>query len=139
MIKNYQNDPELRHAFENCSIILAIWDHTLHLRVSFIYAKQEGLESTITHMRNGIKKLNLEHNTPETPSRGYNETLTQAWVRIIFKRVQEGNYTDSLDFVEYNKDLLNPGYVEKYYDLESLKTSEAKNRFVAPKNNLRLA
>ena len=83
-------------------------------------------------MRKGIKALNQMHNTPETPFRGYNETITQAWVRIVYKRVKNNDYKNSINFLVSEKDILDSNYLEKFYPLKSLKTILAKTTFIVP-------
>ncbi|MEM6719925.1 MAG: hypothetical protein AAF611_11440 [Bacteroidota bacterium] len=132
------NDLELLINFESSKISKTDWNHKYHLRLAFVYSKFENLETTIAKMRKGIKALNKVHDVPETQYRGYNETKTQAWARIVFKRVKNNSYENSMDFLASEKDLLDSQYLSRYYDQSLLSSKDAKYAFIKPKNNVEL-
>lgn len=59
------------------------WTHTAHLSVGAWHVQQFGPDGAIARLRTGIRALNDHHGTPNTPTSGYHETITVAYVRLI--------------------------------------------------------
>jgi hypothetical protein len=74
---------ELAQRFEDAAISAAEWTHTMHLRVGAILVDRLGREGALTRLRAGIRRLNQAHGTGNSPTRGYHETITAAYVRLI--------------------------------------------------------
>jgi hypothetical protein len=84
----YKTDDEIRlliERFENCSVSEKEWTHAAHLTAALWYCLREpNFEAATAKMRDGIFKLNAAHGVPNTPSRGYHETLTVFWMRTVY-------------------------------------------------------
>ena len=124
------DDAALLRAFLGRTLTHSQWDHSAHLRVAWMHIREHGCDQAIVLLRDRINALNASHNVPDLPTRGYHETITIAWVRVIASRLAEDH--DSLAFLERNHDLLNPLLLQASYTTERLMSSEAKARFVAP-------
>jgi hypothetical protein len=44
---------------------------------------EHGVHDALAMLRSGIRRLNDHHGTPNSPSSGYHETITIAYVRLI--------------------------------------------------------
>jgi phosphinothricin acetyltransferase len=81
----YRSDAELQQlvqAFEECTLTHDRWDHPAHLSVAAWYTLRFG-DQAIKRIRDGIQRLNRSHGVETTPTRGYHETITVAWARLI--------------------------------------------------------
>lgn len=89
-------------------------------------------------LRTGIQRLNRRHGTPETPTRGYNETRTCAWLLLVLQAVREaGESADWQAVLRNTPALRDAGLLERYYSVDVLASAETKHRFVLP-DRLRL-
>jgi hypothetical protein len=59
------------------------WTHRAHLTVGAALVHRLGPQAALAQMRAGILRLNQAHGTPETPTRGYHETITRAYVELF--------------------------------------------------------
>jgi hypothetical protein len=74
---------DLAARFRACAIPFEEWTHTAHLRVGAWHVERFGAEGALPLLRQGIRKLNAHHGTPNSTTRGYHETVTVAYVRLI--------------------------------------------------------
>lgn len=61
----------------------AEWTHEAHLTVGAWHVHHFGPDEALTRLRAGIRALNDAHGTPNSPTRGYHETITRAYVRLL--------------------------------------------------------
>jgi hypothetical protein len=59
------------------------WTHHAHLSVGMWHVHHFGAEEALDRLREGIRRLNDSHGTPNSASRGYHETITRAYVTIL--------------------------------------------------------
>ena len=66
------------------------WKHETHLVVGAWHVARYGAEAALERLRAGIRRLNAAHGTVDSDTRGYHETITRAYVRVIaaFLRVR---------------------------------------------------
>lgn len=69
--------------FLSAEVPASEWTHRAHVTVGTALVHQHGPEQALTIMREGILRLNRAHGTPETPTRGYHETITRAYLVLI--------------------------------------------------------
>lgn len=79
--------PRLAAAFEARTLAPGEWTHRAHLLVGLWYASLLAPSEALAAMRSGILRLNDVHGVPTTPTRGYHETITRAYMRIISRFV----------------------------------------------------
>jgi hypothetical protein len=75
--------PGLADAFEGGTLPAARWTHRAHLLMGLWYATRLPAAEALVAMRDGILRLNEVHGVVTTPSRGYHETITRAYMRLI--------------------------------------------------------
>ena len=73
----------LAAAFRARTIPHAEWTHTAHLRVGAWHVQRYGADKTLAMLRIGIQRLNEAHGTPNSPTSGYHETITRAYVELL--------------------------------------------------------
>jgi hypothetical protein len=61
----------------------AEWTHQAHLRVGAWHVHHHGPEQALGLLRQRIRALNDRHGTPNSPTSGYHETITAAYVRLL--------------------------------------------------------
>jgi hypothetical protein len=75
--------PRLVAQFENCTLPKEEWTHQAHLTVGLWYASRLPYQEALVAVREGILRLNAAHGVPTTPTRGYHETITRFYVRVL--------------------------------------------------------
>ena len=75
--------PGLVARFEDLTLPKAEWTHQAHLTVALWYASRLPWEAALAKVRDGILRLNAAHGVPTTPTRGYHETITRFYLRVI--------------------------------------------------------
>ncbi len=59
------------------------WTHRAHLLVGTWHVHRYGPDEALARLRTGIRRLNDTHGTPNSPTSGYHETVTRAYVRLL--------------------------------------------------------
>ncbi len=127
------SDELLQAAFEARTLPQACWTHRAHVRMAFLYVSQHPLDQAIDRMRAGIQGYNAANQVPEALDRGYHETITVAFLRLIHAAVAAtGPYVSSAPFCQRHPELLDKFVLRKYYSRPQIMTLEAKARFVEP-------
>ncbi len=126
-------DAEFLAAFESCALPAEQWTHQAHVRVAYLYASRHELSVAIERMRTSIKKYNAATDTPEKIDRGYHETITVAFMQLVFvANVQTGPHESSADFYDSHPELQSKFALRNYYSKDRIMTLEAKRDFVEP-------
>lgn len=127
------DDAQLREAFETCTLPFEQWTHREHLRMAFMYAANDPLPQALEKMRAGIKAYNKATGTPEELERGYHETITVAFMRLVNQAIrQHGPFASSEAFCEACGPSLKKGVLLDYYSKDRLITLAAKQQFIEP-------
>ena len=128
-----EDDASFLEAVEARTIPFSEWSHRAHLRMAFAYLSRHPFEEALGRIRKGIQALNLAHGTPESPTRGYHETLTVAWARVVACTIAAfGPFKDSQEFCDRNPHLLQRTLMRIFYSQGRLFSAEAKRGFVEP-------
>ena len=128
-----KRDAHFLAAFENCTLPYSEWTHRAHVRVAWLYVSQHDLLIATDRMRSGVKAYNKATNTPEAIDRGYHETITQAFMRLVFAaNSKTGPHASSADFCDHHPKLLEKTILQQFYSNARLFTVEAKSTFVEP-------
>src|SRR5215469_8118450 len=119
--------------FESAALPLAEWHHQQHIKVAYLYLRRYPLETAIARMSAGVKKLNAAHKVPEGLDRGYHETMTHAWMRLVHFSLCEYGPAESADaFYEANPQLSQKKTLRFFYSRESFTAPQAKAEFQVP-------
>src|SRR5579862_7404765 len=77
------DDRDLLTQFESCALPFSQWTHRAHVKVAYLYLKAYPFDEALSRIRQHIKAYNAANNRPEGPTMGYNETTTQAFLRLV--------------------------------------------------------
>src|SRR2546423_13918784 len=69
--------------FEACRWPLEKWHHRDHVKLAYLYLRRYGLGGASAKLRAAIRAHNATHKIPDSPTSGYHETMTQAWLRLV--------------------------------------------------------
>ena len=126
------SDTELLSLFEQQKISNVDWTHALHIRVASIYLKNFAFDAALNKLKVGIKKLNAVNAVPESQFRGFHETLTVGWLKLVRIKLSSSKSDASLDLLEEFPELLNSRLLNEYYSHDYLMSLRAKTNFVEP-------
>jgi len=119
-------------AFEACT--LAEFQHRDHIKVAYLYLLRYPLDDAIIKVRTGLQALAAAWGAPvDELEKGYHETMTQAWVRLVHLALSNADAVESADaFCEQLPKLMQKPHLELFYSRERLITWQAKREFVEP-------
>lgn len=127
------DDGEFVARFEACGIPLEEWTHRAHLRVAWTYLGRHGLEGATERMRAGILRFNASKGIEDGLDRGYHETLTVAWLRILDATMRvHGAEADATAFLDRHTQLHSKALLRLFYTRDRILSWDAKRRFVEP-------
>ena len=69
--------------FAQATIPAAEWTHHAHLTVGCWHVARFGPAAALERLCAGIRRLNAAHGTIDSDTRGYHETITRAFVRLL--------------------------------------------------------
>lgn len=121
---------DLISAFDQARIPRPFWTHREHLAVATLYVLRQ---RSLDEIRSGIQRLNEVNGVPHTPSGGYHETITVAWMKLIFDWIKQNPGETQLMAV--NRVLESFGdrdFLFAYYSRERLMSVEARFGWVEP-------
>ena len=126
--------PRLAAEFENGTLPQAAWTHRAHLLVALWYSSHLEPEEALAAMRYGILRLNGVHGVETTPTRGYHETITRAYMRLVRGFVaSEGSREPwarrAAKLMERHGER---DHLLRYYSRERLMSQEARFGWVEP-------
>ena len=122
------DDDAFLRAFESTSLPFAAWTHRNHLRMAYLYSKEENSYEII---KQGIINFNIANRN--VVQHEFNETITSFFYKIVQLAIKEdchcGNF---LSFLQNYPELDRFELIFKYYSKERLYTKEAIESFVDP-------
>lgn len=126
-------DAELLVQFEGCTLPAERWHHAEHIRIAYLYLRRHPFPEALDRMRAGLKALNTAQAVPESLDRGYHETLTVAWLRLVHVILGEYGPAETADaFLEQHPELSQRKSLRLFYSRDRILSWQAKAEFVAP-------
>lgn len=126
-------DDEFLTAFEECTLPSELWTHAAHVRAAFLISAQSPWDVALGTIRSRIQAYNAATDTPEAIDRGYHETITQAFMRLVYAaNLQTGPHATAEQFCRQHPELLEKRALLAYYSRERLMTWDAKRDFIEP-------
>jgi hypothetical protein len=127
------DDATFLKAFEARKISRADWTHRAHVKVAYLYLRQFHLCVAIEKVRSGIQALNAANGVADTPTGGYHETTTLAWVHLVHAMLAEHGPVASADeFIDAHPQLAQKNFLRRFYSEARFTSPEAKWNFVEP-------
>lgn len=126
---------ELVAGFQDHSLPGERWTHQAHLIVGTYFAYHFPLEQAIYYLRSGIITYNVATGGKNTHERGYHETVTQLWAKLLKTFVQKK--CAGLSLAESCSALLNSPYAAqeimfRFYSKDFLFSTQARALWVEP-------
>jgi hypothetical protein len=129
-------DDEFLRSFESLSLPFDRWTHRAHVKLGFIYLTRHPFDSALSKMRAGIKAYNTHNNVPDSPTSGYNETTTRAFLHLIASTMRAyGDVfptTDADTFCDTHPQLMTRDALRFFYSPGRRMDPRAKAQFVEP-------
>ena len=130
---NHLPDEAFLSSFEDCTLPFEQWKHRAHIKVAYLYLRRWPFAEALDRIRTSIQRYNAATHTPESLERGYHETMTVAWMRLVhFTLCEYGAAATADEFLEAQEHLLNRKALRFFYSREQLISWRAKAEFVAP-------
>ena len=109
------------------------WNHRAHLKVAYLLLRRFPFPAALDQMRVGIRAYNAAQGIVDSPTGGYHETMTVAWMRIMFAMLCEYGPAETADaFLDSQPQLGEKKLLRLFYSAERLMSPEAKQRYVEP-------
>src|SRR5262249_39809562 len=109
------------------------WHHREHIKAAYLYLCRYPFEAALPRLRAKIQALNAVHKVPESVKRGYHETMTVAWLRLVHSALCEYGPAENADlFYDAHPELAQSKILRLFYSSERLMSPEAKMAFVEP-------
>ncbi|HEY4415459.1 MAG TPA: hypothetical protein VGO57_07185 [Verrucomicrobiae bacterium] len=119
--------------FENCTFPLAEMHHRPHVKLAYLYAVRHGREVAAQKLRDGIRAFNAHNQIEDAPTSGYHETMTMAWLHIIWTTIQVyGPKATADEFFDSQPQLSQKKILRLFYSPEVFMSAKAKREFVEP-------
>jgi hypothetical protein len=127
------DDETFLKQFESATWPKAEWHHRQHIKVAYLYLRRYPLAVASVKIREGIKAYNAAQKVEESLTGGYHETMTQAWLRLVYFILCEYGPAENADaFFEEHPELSQKKTLRFFYSREWFLTAEAKASFVEP-------
>lgn len=129
-------DEELVAQFESLRLPFEAWTHRAHVRVANAYLAQNPFDEALSRLRRGIRAYNAHHRVRESPTSGYDETTTRAFLHLIaatrqaYGTVMPARNGDA--FCDAHPQLMTRHVLRLFYSPQRRMHPEAKVRFVEP-------
>jgi hypothetical protein len=124
------DDREFVTQFEECTLPPDSFSHRNHVRLAWLYLKEEPLLAALDRFRRSLKRYAGSLGA----SAKYHETITFAFLFLIHERMQRNAAATFDEFAAANADLVTwkPSVLERYYSSETLASELARRTFVMP-------
>lgn len=127
------SDDEHLQRFEDHTFPLELWNHRAHLKVAYLYLLRFSFEGTLHRLQTGIRAYNAAKGIKDTPTSGYHETMTQAWLRLVHTTLCQFGPAENADaFFDAQTQLSGKRTLLLFYSRDRIMSAEAKASFVSP-------
>lgn len=121
------NDSEFLKAFEAGT--LPHFPHQAHLRMAWLYLRQNTWEEAQARIREGIRHFAEVHGA----DRKYHETITLFWARLVWHCIDQApEITDFEQFIMRFPLLMRGESIAQHYSLSLLRAEAARKAWVEP-------
>jgi hypothetical protein len=127
------DDETFMATFEAAAFPMDQWHHREHIKAAYLYLRRHPFDTALERMKASILALNAAQHVPETPGRGYNETMTQAWLRLVHCCLTQYGPAATADrFYEEHPELSQSKILRLFYSKALLSSPRTKVEFVEP-------
>ena len=119
--------------FEDCTLAPEAMTHEAHVRLAWLYLRRESFPEALARVRAGLQAFNRVHGVPDAPDRGYHETLTVAWMRLVGATIRAHGAGEGWEeFRAGHPHLFHRTLLRLFYSRGRILSAEAKAVFVEP-------
>jgi len=120
--------------FADCTLPKPEWTHAAHLAVGLWHVSRHGGDGALARLRAAISQLNESHGTVNSPTGGYHETITRAYVHLLAAFVAERSDKTAAELVTamLESPLADRKALLRFYSHERLDSVEARLGWVEP-------
>ena len=125
------NDDELLRQFEECSLPLECFRHSVHIQIAFLYLCRYPVLDVLGRFPATLTRYAEAHGK----SGLYHETITWAYILLIHERMKRAGHARSWEeFSSANTDLMSwtASVLKQYYRDETLSSNLARRIFLFP-------
>jgi hypothetical protein len=127
------DDENFLKQFESAAWPKADWHHRQHIKVAYLYLHRYPLEIASVKISENITAYNKAHGVEESLTSGFHETMTQAWLRLVYFTLCEYGPVENADaFFEQHPQLSQKQVLRFFYTRERFLSPEAKATFIEP-------
>jgi hypothetical protein len=122
---------ELLRQFEDCSLPLDRFRHSVHIQIAFLYLRKYPALDVLRRFPEALKRYAAAHGKTGL----YHETITWAYILLIQERMQRAPQVQTWEeFAATNEDLLtwSGTILKQYYRNETLSSDLARKIFLFP-------
>ena len=125
---------DLAARFAVPSLRKAEWTHVAHLAVGAWHVDRYGAADALVRLRDGIRRLNVSIGGANTPSSGYHETITAAYVTLLAAFLDTCPELPLADRIVrmLTSPLADRDMLFTFYSRERLLSTDARARWVDP-------
>lgn len=130
------SDDELLAAFEAVELRLDQFSHRAHLRLAWILLERLDFDAALAQLRCGLPRLLEAFGIADTPTQGYHETTTRAFLTVV--DVTRRAYADELEcadseaFCAAHPQLHSSKLLRLFYSPARRMDPRAKSNFLEP-------
>jgi hypothetical protein len=125
------HDDELLRQFEDCSLPLESFRHSVHIQIAFLYLCKHPVLDVLVRFPEALTRYAAAHGKAGL----YHETITWAYILLIHERMQRAGHAQSwVEFAASHADLLSwsSTILKQYYRDETLHSELARKVFLFP-------
>jgi hypothetical protein len=122
---------ELLRQFEDCSLPLDRFRHSVHIQIAFLYLRKYPALDVLRRFPEALKRYAAAHGKTGL----YHETITWAYILLIQERMQRAPQVQTWEeFAATNEDLLtwSGTILKQHYRNETLSSDLARKIFLFP-------
>ncbi len=124
-------DHELIRQFEDCSLPLERFRHSVHIQIAFLYLCKYPVLDVLGRFPAALARYAEAHGKPGL----YHETITWAYILLIHERMMRAGHAQTwADFAASNPDLMtwSGTILKQYYRDDTLYSELARKIFLFP-------
>ncbi len=123
---------DLLERFEARTLTPEDWTHAAHLAVACAYLERFPFPESLVRLRFGILALNASHGVPTTPTSGYHETITRAFLHLIEAEMESMSGPFVARVAEVQRRLSDKRVLLRHYSRALINSKEARYAWVEP-------
>ncbi len=127
------SDDEFLLSFEAQSLPREQWTHRAHVKVAYLYLTRLSFDDALMRVRSGVQAFNSAKGIVDSPTGGYHETMTCAWLHLVHTTLcQSGKATSAEAFLDEHPQLTQKRILLLFYSRDRIMSVDAKRTFIEP-------